>query len=77
MNDKSIDNKAGTAFFGIDSKYLLEVQKREIFDLVSEGWNSETLYKMSIAERRFYYHKLIEKYSPKENNKTPSKSNKK
>jgi hypothetical protein len=44
----------------------LNVQKREIFDLVAEGWNSETLMKMSLAERRYYYHRLVEKYAPKD-----------
>lgn len=42
-----------------------------MFDLVSEGWNSETLFKMPIAERRFYYHKLIEKYSKNKNEPPP------
>lgn len=59
------DNKAGSAWFGIDAQYLLKVQKREIFDLVGDGWNSDTLYKMSIEERRYYYHLLIEKHAPK------------
>ena len=68
---RSFDNKAGSAFFGIDARYLVQIQKREIFDLVSEGWNSETLYKMSIEERRFYYNELVKKYAPKENSPDP------
>lgn len=57
-------NRAGTIFFGIDSQYLLAVQKKEIFDLVGYGFNDATLMKMSIEERRLYYHMLIAKNNP-------------
>lgn len=57
-------NKAGTVFFGIDSQYLLNIQKKEIFDLVGYGFNDTTLMKMPIEERRFYYHLLVAKNNP-------------
>ena len=63
-----MDNKAGSAFFGIDTTYIAQVQSREIFDLVSEGFTPESLERMPIAKRRLYYHRLIEKYQP---NKEP------
>lgn len=58
-------NKAGTIFFGIDAQYLLKVQKKEIFELVGYGFTDSTLMKMSIEERRFYYHMLVAKNNPK------------
>jgi hypothetical protein len=66
------DNRAGAAFFGIDAKYLVEIQKKEIDDLVAHGWNSETLYKMSVEERRFYYHLLIKRLTKDQGEGAPS-----
>lgn len=56
IKDRTVD------FFGIDAKYLVQVQKREIFDLVEYGFSYESLSKMSIEERRLYYHMLIDKF---------------
>jgi hypothetical protein len=56
--------KAGCALFGIDSEYLIKVQKREIFELIGHGFSFESLKKMPIEERRFYFHLLVEKNQP-------------
>lgn len=61
-----LPNRAGSAFFGIDAEYLVKVQKKEIFALVGHGFSFESLMKMSIEERRYYFHLLMEKNSPNE-----------
>lgn len=56
----NFDNKAGSAFFGIDSKYLVNVQKKEIYYLVGYGFDFQSLMNMSIEERRYYFHLYLE-----------------
>lgn len=68
-------NRAGTIFFGIDKKYMANVQKKEIFELIGYGFSHESLVAMSIEERRYYYHLLIVKNSPKEESSPRPKGN--
>lgn len=55
------NNKAGSAFFGIDGEYLTKVQMREIFYLVGHGFGYDSLQRMSLERRRHYYHLYIDK----------------
>lgn len=57
-------NKAGAAFFQIDSNYLVQIQKKEFFELVGYGFSEEYLNSISIEERRYYYHLLVAKNNP-------------
>lgn len=61
---QKLANKAGVSFFGIDPKYLAEIQKKEIFTLVDHGFSYESLMRMSIEERRYYYHLWVVKNTP-------------
>lgn len=63
---RNSENKSGSAFFGIDAKYLIQVQKPEIFHLVEHGFDYQSLMDMSIEERRFFFHKLVEYKTPKD-----------
>lgn len=63
---QALANRAGSAFFGIDAEYIARVQKREIFNLVEHGFSYESLIKMPLDERRYYFHLLIEKNTPQE-----------
>ena len=58
---------SGAWFFGIDMKYLVEVQKKEVFHLVEHGFSHKDLMNMPIEERRFYFHLLLKKMNPDDN----------
>ena len=64
----NINKKAGSSFFGIDGKYLVEVQTEEIFNLVEFGFSYESLMKMSVEKRRLFFDKLIKRKSPPDEN---------
>lgn len=48
-------------FFGISNEYIINVQKKEIFSLVTNGFDYSSLMKMSVAERRFYFNLLLQR----------------
>jgi hypothetical protein len=50
---------------------LVEVQKRELFELVGYGFSLESLLKMSIEERRLHFHLLVEKNKPRDQKNQP------
>lgn len=54
------DNKAGSAFFGIDGHYLAQVQKKEMFYLIGYGFDYQSIYNMSLEERRYFFHLWLE-----------------
>lgn len=64
-------NKAGTIFFGIDANYIANVQMKEIFELIGYGFDYNSLKYMSVEKRRYYYHLLVIKNSPKDDGQTP------
>lgn len=76
-SNQRLREQNGSSFFGIDGQYMTKVQKREIFELVGHGFSYESLVKMPIEERRFYYHQYVEKHMPKDlkNQPPPGKLN--
>lgn len=60
----------GSNLFGVEHQYMTQVAYREMFHLVGYGFDYQSLRKMPIALRRYYYRMWVDQKT-EENKRTP------